>query len=562
MTGIKIILILIFLFSFSRKAHAQPVYEHISNSGIYGFLDEMANEKIIELNTTVKPYTRNLILEKLKSIQSLKDSLNTRQRKELEFHIRDYILSEDSKNNPYQNNSRLDLFKKRNKLSTALNPLGIFYKDSVFIFGLRPIWGIEYLTNDNVDFRHTWGGGKIYGQIGKHIGFYASLRDNRMSKILSNPECFTQREGGVYKGNSLGGGDYSEMRGGITFSWKWGELAVVKDHLLWGDNYNGSIINSGRYPSYGMIKLHLKPAKWFDFNYFHGWLVSEVIDSSLSYMPSSGFYRTVYKPKYMAANMFTVIPAEGINLSFGNSIIYGDIELQPAYLVPFMFFKSIDHTINANIENQNSQMFGNISIRFIKHLHLYGSVFIDEFSIERVGDSNRHNVYSWKVGGKLSNWPVRNISVTYEMTKSLPLTFEHRLPITTYATNQYNIGHYLRGNSRDYFVQLEIKPLRGLKLIASYQYAMHGNEYEFSIENSPLDELPILKDKTWDNETIALEAFYEFTANSYMFAAYTFRNIQGYDVDGYPASYYLSKFTPEMFHGKTSTFSFGFNLGF
>ena len=46
--------------------------------------------KLIEVNSAIKPYTRKFIAEKLSEIQSRKESLNKRQKKELEFFLRDY----------------------------------------------------------------------------------------------------------------------------------------------------------------------------------------------------------------------------------------------------------------------------------------------------------------------------------------------------------------------------------------------------------------------------------------------------------------------------------------
>ena len=71
-----------------------------------------------------------------------------------------------------------------------------------------------------------------------------------------------------------------------------------------------------------------------------------------------------------------------------------------------------------------------------------------------------------------------------------------------------------------------------------------------------------MQDKTWSNETLSFEATYEFTANSYIFAGYTYRNIQGYSADGHPENYYLTRYTPEMFHGETWTGRVGFCFGF
>jgi hypothetical protein len=557
------ILLVTFLLCFSWPSNSQYTYEHISNKGIYDFLDEMANSGFIALNTTAKPFTRALIHQKLTEIQDQQQLLNKRQKKELKFYARDFALMDSTGKNPIKGNPKGDIFGKNTEFATDVNPFGVFYKDKDFKLGFRPIWGIEHLSNERDDFTRTWGGARIYGNIGKHFGFYASLRENHMDKVLSRPGYITRDEAGVYKSNNIGGGDYSEMRGGLVYGWKWGEAAIMKDHLEWGDNYHGSIINSGNYPSFGMIKLHLNPAKWIDFNYFHGWLVSEVIDSTRSYLTPQGANRKIFRPKYMAANIFTFIPFKGVDVSIGNSIVYGDIPIQAAYLVPFMFYKSIDHTINANIENQNSQMFANLSLRIINNLHLYGNVFIDEFSKERVGDPNRHNFHSWKTGAKLSNWPVRNISLTYEFTKSNPITYKHRVPVLTYATNQYTLGSYLKDNAKEQFFEFVLKPYALLRLKANYTYAIHGNEYEYLITKPFMaDKHGFIEDKVWDNESISFHVDFEFSSNSYIFLGYIIQDINGYDADKLTGEDYLEMYTPSMFHGNTSTIQAGINWGF
>ena len=206
----------------------------------------------------------------------------------------------------------------------SLDQLGYYYKDKNFSFALKPIWGIDYRRNDSGSVRRFWGGLGAYANVGEHWGFYASLRDNSITEITAFPSYFTQEEGGNYKIGEGGrpGGDYSEMRGGITYSWKWGDIGLIKDHIMVGDNYHGANILSGRAPSYAMIKLHVNPVKWFDFNYHHGWLVSEDVDSSRSYFSTAGTYKKVFRPKFIATNLFTFIPWQGINFSLGNSIVY------------------------------------------------------------------------------------------------------------------------------------------------------------------------------------------------------------------------------------------------
>jgi len=63
-----VLLVLVTLVVFQLKA--QVVYEDINNVGIYEFLDELANLKVIEINSVIKPYSRQFIAEKL--IEALK----------------------------------------------------------------------------------------------------------------------------------------------------------------------------------------------------------------------------------------------------------------------------------------------------------------------------------------------------------------------------------------------------------------------------------------------------------------------------------------------------------
>ena len=49
---------------------SQVVYEDISNNGIYEFLDELANLRLITLNSAIKPYSRNYIAQKLYEAQA------------------------------------------------------------------------------------------------------------------------------------------------------------------------------------------------------------------------------------------------------------------------------------------------------------------------------------------------------------------------------------------------------------------------------------------------------------------------------------------------------------
>lgn len=548
----KYIALLFGLFLFSSLS-AQVVYEHVSNKNIYAFLDELANEQIIVINSTIKPYSREYIAQKLEEAAKSRNQLNKRQNNELTFYLTAYMLEEDK---PLHLNPKFDLLKNSGGFGTGLNPFGGFYKDSFFRFQAQPLYSYSMFKNDNGTESFSYGGLEAHAYAGEHFGFYASLRDNHTSVALGRPDYLTLFEGGNYKGSESGGVDWSEMRGGVTYQWDWGTIGLIKDHFVWGNNQHGSNIFSGRQPSFAQLSLKIKPVKWLEFNYVHGWLVSEVVDSVRSYWDDDR-YRAVFRPKWITANMFSVIPFDWLNVSIGNSIVYSDRD-QPGFWIPLFIYKSVDHTYNATDSygqaGQNSQLFGDISIRLIKKLHVYGSLFVDEVKFSRIGDSEVHNFFSWKGGFQLSNFPVQNISLTAEFTRTLPGTFQHPIAATTFASNHYNLGHYLGDNAQEIYLRVVFKPIRGLHISAEAFVAQHGPYVEY-ITGGDVVSTPFMQSVAWQNKTYALDIRYEIVSNVYIYA-----NATKSDISGDQAQ--IDIWTPAYYQGSQLTFSAGFNVGF
>ncbi len=546
-------------FSCPSFVKAQAVYEHTSNTGVYQFLDELANNQWIDINSAIKPYSRHYIAAKLVEADKYSSEMNKRQRQELEFYKKGFGLEiyQELHTNP-----KLNLFKKAKNLGFDINPLGVFYKDSLFSFQAQFLYGYSIMNNKNGSNLFGYGGLQGYGYVGKHFGFYASLRDMHYKKVLNKVEYLNPLPGGLFKGSTTREGvDWSEMRGGVTYQWKWGEVGIVKDHFEWGDNQHGSNILSSKAPSFGQIRLKLHPVPWLEVNYVHGWLVSEVIDSSKSYMdghPESPRYRAVFFNKWLSANMFTFKPLKGLRLSIGNSIIYSDSD-NIAYWIPLFIYKPVDHTYNAigsytgGDAGQNSQLFANVSIRMIKHLHLYGSVFTDEIQFGRITKSNLHNPWSWKGGFQISDLLVNNYSLTFEFTRTLPGAYQHRISSTTYASNRYVLGHFLKDNAEEFYASLVVRPIRGLSLQGEIFLQRHGPNIIF-ITGKDVVEEPFMRHVAWQNKTIAFTANYELFNNINFFAKATLSNITG-EQD------LVALWTPEYLRGKQTTMLAGFQVG-
>lgn len=569
-------LLLIFGIVCLFPVFSQEIPEHISYTRIYDFLDELANDGVIELNSAVKPYSRSFIAEKLLEAQK-SDALNKRQRDELTFFLNDLALEQDK-----LPDTKLTLVRN-NDLTLAFIQPAFTYRDTLFRARISPLLGMDITRNANGTIIKRWYGADFQTMLGKHLSVYGSLRDISIDgALLARPGYLNDYPGYEYKESSAGG-DYSDSRGGIIYSWKWGSVGLLKDNVEWGDNYHGSNILSGRAPSFPMISLHLKPAKWFEMSYFHGWLVSNVLDSTRYYLDNVNVKHYRMKNKFIAANLFTFTPVSHLNLSIGNSIIYAEDNIQPAYFIPIAFYKSIDHTLTKglDLENQNSQIFLNISSRNIRHLHLFTSIFADEISFDRFLPSvPQKNPISVKVGGELTDFPVQNLSLVAEYTRNAIIVYKHSIPALTWASNGYNMGSYLSDNSQEIYLAMKYKPVRGLDLNLSYMSALHGNEFRYiRREANGTDATnvflaqPFLGEISWSNQTVSFQAQYEIINNAYAIVQVDYSDIRGYDLTGTPipndqsevlktAQGYLDMFTPAYLQGKNTTFTVGFSFGF
>ena len=514
---------------FSLLAMGQMVPHPLQNTGVYRFIDELAAAGVINVNQVVKPYSRKEIADWLSQAKERPDLLTSRQVAELEFYMRDF----GKETGEYgSRGKRLDL---------------LHYSDDLYSITVNPIAGGEIFSNSSGEAWYARNGAEAHATIG-NLGIYASLRDNHEKPLLGGPDYLSRRRGGHIKL----GTDWSDMRAGITYSWKWGSVALVNDGVQWGSGYNGTNIFSGDFPPFFQYRLNLRPVKWLELSYFHGSLKSMEVDSARSYWVTNSYgtsYRRVYHTKHIAANMITFMPFEKLHISGGNSIIYSDYGINPVFLIPVLFFKSVDHSMNSGIDNMNSQMFIDISSKQIKNLHLYATMFIDELSVYRFYKPDEWNFFSYKAGAALYNLPADNLVIIAEFTYNYPLTFQHYVPTLTFETNRYNMGHYLKDNSREWYFALGYRPVRTLDLKLWFSDAVRGPDYTLAggsrVGNPPLESIE------WSNRSFGFNADYQVLNDMYVWMSVVRSDVSGDEA-----------LMPDFYRGVKTTVNAGVTVGF
>lgn len=587
-------------FFVCQPTRAQAIPVPMQYTEVYDYIDELMTDGVITRQTAVRPYTRKQVADMLVEAQQVDSILNRRQKKDLAFYLNVFALERDTISTNFVQYTDRRTFN----LSLANPQFSYLTKNKLFKMSIEPILGMDLYGSKKGLIIKRWWGADLKMDIAHHVSIWGSLRDisyngtaalsdkyfaNDYAKIdgakITKPGYLNNLAGVQYKEANYGG-DFSDSKGGISlYSW-WGSIALQRENIRWGDSYHCSNILSGRNPAVPMLLLQLTPCRWFQFDYFHAWLVSNVLDSTNYYVENTttgGTYKH-YRPanKFMAANMFTFTPIKYVSFSFGNSVVYAERNVQAAYFIPFAFYKSLDHllTKGLSVENQNSQLFGSLSVRPWDHIQLYTSIYVDEFKLARLKKSNpENNLVSYLVGFNWSGWPLTGLSLKGEFMRSYIACYTHSIDVLTWASNGYNMGHYMGDNAQSIYVELAYRPIRGMRLKLTYTNDTKFNSYAYlrrggkdggisqTIAQKPFDKA------IYRNDEVALDGIYEVHPNMYLRVNLTYNNARGYDNleqtivsedagEKCTAQYYLSKFCPAYYQGHNFTAVVGFSFGF
>lgn len=481
----KIPLLLIFIFIFTSEIFSQVVYEPLYKD-VYGFLRRLSTKGVIEYNDEFRPLTRKYLAEKLLEAEKNQERLTSVDKDDLEFYKKDFYNEFWFINNE-KNKKNLDFFSE--------DPAGrwrVFsYGDENFKFNLSPILGYEIGSIDNSKATHLWNGIYTYGYITDAVGFSFDFRDNsELGSTIDTTKSFSPVTGvnarsssniADYDENKI---EYSEAKGIIATDWDWGSIAVGKEFMEWGFAENGLIVLSQKAPSFPFIRLDINPVDWFGFNYFHGWLASDVIDSSSFYYTRTGSIKFSFREKYIASHSLFIRPTKGLKISIGESIVYSD-KLELLYLIPVTFFRLADHYLSRqnNQAGSNSQFFAAISSRdHVKNTHLYGSFFIDELTINGLFDPEKErNQIGFTIGASVIDLPLDNLTLTLEYSKIYPFVYDHFIQTQTYESASYILGHWMGNNNDQVYGAIKYRFLRGLEASVWARYIRKG-------ENGNIDD--------------------------------------------------------------------------
>lgn len=514
------------LIVFSSITFAQIVYEPLHRD-VYNFLARLSQKSIIDLDDQIRPISRRYIAEKLLEAKSKSDLLTYLEKEELDFFSKDFsrefeLLDETVINSPrisilgYDSGERLRLFS---------------YSDKLFTLNVSPILGVKYGYRDDEKLTHFWNGISTYGYIDKFLGFSFDFRDNTEKGLTIDKKKLFTNVTGVdartnentvnYPSDKM---EYSEVKAVISADWDWGSFSVGKDFFEWGYGESGLLVLSQKSPSFGFIRLDLKPVDWLRFNFIHAWLSSDIPDSNSFFYNNAGTISFGYHNKYLATHSLIISPIKGLDLTLGESIVYDD-QLELLYLMPIMFYRLADHHLSRQINaaGGNAQFFFALSSRgHLKNTHLYSTLFIDEITLSGLFDSfKQRNQIGFTLGGSVTDLPIENLTAKIEYTKIYPFVYRHYIQTQDYASAGYPLGHWMGHNSDLIYASLNYRVLRGLQATVWGQYIRKGEDGNVQQQYNIQPQPPFLFGLRKNYSYLGAEIKYEYTHE--LFAKFKFQ---------------------------------------
>ena len=334
-------------------------------------------------------------------------------------------------------------------LASQLTIAPLFYSD-------YKSQGGNWKYEKSYSFLGGWGALVKFEQ--NNFSFHLDFYNNRIYNINGRPNFFTKNQGlSWYKRV-----DYNNNPSGTIFDFDVSNLKIDYKHnnfnLFFGKfnshwGYGESSLSiSNKSPSMPKFGFNFKINDKINFEYFHGFLKSNITDTLLENYYSDSPY-SKRKPnvnRYFAAHRLEVKPTSKIHLGFNEIVIYGARNFDVYYCLPFIPFWSLQHYIG---DLDNIIMSFDIKYYLTKNQKIYGSLLIDEWMPSKTfSKQNNRNWFAYQIGFSLTNTIFNDDSLILELNWTDHRIYRHRYEVNDFYSHDYPVGFWAGPHSEEIYV--------------------------------------------------------------------------------------------------------------
>jgi hypothetical protein len=454
---------------FGSVLFAQTEYVPVTNK-IYIFLERMdALGLISNYNSFELPKTRHEISSCIKEIDNHKDILD-----KVDYSILEDLKTEFEYDLYGTLNNSISLFSKGEYNPFTQKEKYIFTQtDSGFgtIFINLFAEGDAIIKSDRIAVKTTAAklgiiGGEIRGTVLNNFGFYITGTNGL---LLGDKETSFLRRDLQYNfklNEKPGAVLFDETAGYLTADFNLIRFKIGRDRLKIGYGFIGALID-GNSPPLDYIGMNIHYGI-LNFSYFHA-----KISGYPGYHPDSITQGVNLEgEKYIGYHRIGINPSKLTEFGIGEFIIYANRPLEFAYVNPFNFYKSAEHS---GQDRDNAMLFFDFSNRSISGLKLYSSLLLDDIDFGKLFSGWYGNQIIWNFGLASSNlYKFIPLDFKAEYNRIEPYVFTHRLQYNNYSNLGYPLGTFTYPNSELFFIEFTYRFNYRCSGSFGFIYGIHG----------------------------------------------------------------------------------------
>lgn len=451
---------IVFLFSFQNIFAQNPASVPISHP-VYSYLERMETLGHIQnLFDGVRPYSRSRVAGALTQINQKRGQFTAIDKRRLDDFLLDFRFELSGKKKHalitenkswYSTLSSWKNFKNdfRRVLSQSYpeeeNHV-IMWEDSSnnFYFDYEQLFTVDS-RSDNLSRNANEQSYIFRGTMENDFSYQVkiSLQGIRGNKVYRDldpiiKKTFTQE-------SESGDIVFTDRTGGeLALHTKYMEIHFAQQEISWGHGESGKLILSNFPEQYPYLQVS-KNWGWGKFTAMLGKLQSFQSDTLLD-------GTRIFPDKWLAAHRLEISPWDNFTIGINEVFIYGNRSVEWAYLIPFNFYRAVQHKLRDRDNATISLDFEYIPVNGLK---LYTTLFIDEMRFEKLGTNWWGNKHAIQSGLYITDpFGLENTEFRFEYSAIMPWVYTHKFKINRYESDGRSLGHWAGPNSEVIYFHL------------------------------------------------------------------------------------------------------------
>ena len=238
----------------------------------------------------------------------------------------------------------------------------------------------------------------------------------------------------------------------------------------YGKDFLGNGIQSLLLSDFGSNYLHLN----FNLEIWrlrYRYMIAELTAKSGRQVPGD----QLLPKKFMATHMLQFKLWNQAHLGFFESVVFNrDQQLEWHYLLPVIFFRTVEHAIGSP---DNVLLGLDFKTTLFRRMEVYSQFVLDEFKSSELFGGNHWwaNKWGFQLGATVYDLAgIQNLNGTLEYNTVRPYTYSHRDSLAVYTHYNSPLAHPLGANFREYIARLNYTPHRRWQLFGLLYHHTQG----------------------------------------------------------------------------------------